>query len=148
MGVCLNTATGRQIYTPQAASYMVKGFLESKEYGCGIMVKETMPSLSFFAFIFIPWLTVLLLQESKVEAALNADEILVTSEQIPVDNLTRKNPIDLREPQGWEKKLLKETFSQNHFQKSQLPSQSRPLLHLKSAGKLPGIEFGIEMHSI
>lgn len=115
------------------------------------MLKEKIPNLLFLALTFIlfsSWLTLFPLEDSKVEAALNADEVLPASDQVPVDHSPRKTSTDLREPQGWEKRLLGETFSQNHFQKSQFQSQNRPLLHLKSPGKLPGIEFGIEMHSI
>jgi hypothetical protein len=113
------------------------------------MVKEKTPKHSFLAVTFVSctlWLTLFPVEDSTAEAALNSEEELTASDQVPVDNSTRKRSIDLRKTQGWEKRLLGETFSQNHFQKNQ--SQNSSLFHLKSPGKLPGIEFGIEMHSI
>lgn len=113
------------------------------------MVKEKIPNLSFLAVIFVlfnAWFTLFPVEDSMVEAALNSEEVLTANDQVPVDNSTRKRSIDLRKPQGGEKKLLRETFSQNHFQMNH--SQHNSLFHLKSPGKLPGIEFGIEMHSI
>lgn len=113
------------------------------------MVKVKIPTLSFLAITFASfnsWFALLPVKDSTVEAALNSDEVLTASEQVPVGNLTRKRSIELRRPQGGEKRLLRETFSQNPFQKNQLQNSS--LFHLKSPGKLPGIEFGIEMHSI
>ncbi len=113
------------------------------------MLKEKIPNLSFLALTvvsFSSWFTLFPLKDSKVEAALKVEEVLTASDEVPVDNSTRKRSIDLRKPQGWEKRLLGETFPQNHFQKSQ--SQDSSLFHLKSPGKLPGIEFGFEMHSI
>ncbi|GJL57440.1 MAG: hypothetical protein NPIRA03_02970 [Nitrospirales bacterium] len=77
---------------------------------------------------------------------MNSEDILTAREQVPGDDPTGKRSIDLRKPQGSEKRLLGETFTQNHFQKNQ--SQNSSLFHLKSPGKLPGIEFGIEMYSI
>ncbi|MDT3779897.1 hypothetical protein PJI16_20260 [Nitrospira sp. MA-1] len=85
-----------------------------------------------------------------LEAALNANEDVLSAGDllIPTDNTTIKKPIDVRKPQGWEKRLLGETYSQNTFQNNRFQSQNSSLLHLKSPGKLPGIELGVEMHSI
>ena len=113
------------------------------------MVKVKIPNLSFLAITlvsFTSWFTLFPVPDSTVEAALNSEEEMTAGGQDPVDNSTRKRSIDLRKTQGWEKRLLGETFSQNHFQKNQ--SQNSSLFHLKSPGKLPGIEFGFEMHSI
>ncbi len=115
------------------------------------MLKEKIPNLSFLTLTFISFswcLTFFPLENSKVEAALNADEVLTAGDRVPTDNSTIKRSIDVRKPQGWEKRLLGETFSQNTFQKNQFQSQNSSLLHLKSPGKLPGIELGVEMHSI
>lgn len=113
------------------------------------MVKVKLPNLSFLAITFVSfnsWFALFPAEDTKVEAALNSEEVLTANDQVPVDNSTRKRSIDLRKPQGSEKRLLRDTFSPNHFQKNQLQNSS--LFHLKSPGKLPGIEFGIEMHSI
>lgn len=103
---------------------------------------------SFLAITFSSCLTFFPLVDRRAEAALNGNEVLTAGDQVPVDNPTIKRSIDWRKPQGWEKRLLGETFSQYHFQKSRFQSQNSPLLHLKSPGKLPGIELGVEMHSI
>jgi hypothetical protein len=112
------------------------------------MVKEKIPNLLFLASTFVSFTSCSILfpvEVSTVEAALNSEE-MIAGDQVSVDNSTRKRSIDWRKTQGWEKRLLGETFSQNHFQKNQ--SQNSSLFHLKSPGKLPGIEFGFEMHSI
>ncbi|GJL68355.1 MAG: hypothetical protein NPIRA06_09900 [Nitrospirales bacterium] len=84
-----------------------------------------------------------------VEAALNANEdVLSVGDRIPADNTTINRSIDVRKPQEWEKRFLGETYSQNTFQNNRFQSQNSSLLHLKSPGKLPGIELGVEMHSI
>ncbi len=93
-------------------------------------------------------LTLFPLKNSKVEAALNASEVLTAGDRVQADNSTIKRSIDVRKPQGWEKRLLGETYSQNTFRKNRFQSQNSSLLHLKSPGKLPGIELGVEMHSI
>ncbi len=49
-----------------------------------------------------------------------SNEVLTAGDQVPVDNSTRKRSIDVRKPQGWEKRLLGETFSQNHFPKESI----------------------------
>lgn len=115
------------------------------------MLKGKIPNLSFLPLTFISFsscLTLFPLENSKVEAALNANEVLTAGDRVQADNSTIKRSIDVRKPQGWEKRLLGETYSQNTFQKNRLQSQNSSLLHLKSPGKLPGIEFGVEMHSI
>lgn len=113
------------------------------------MVKAKIPKLSFLAITFVSftsWSTFFPAEDLTVKAALNSEEELIASDQAPVDHSPRKRSIDLRKTHGWEKRLLGETFSQNHFQMNQ--SQNCSLFHLKSPGKLPGIEFGIEMHSL
>ena len=114
-----------------------------------IMVKVKTTNFFFLAITFVSfnlWFALFPVQDSTVEAALKSEEVLTASDQVPVDHSTGKRSIDWRKPQGWEKRLLRDTFSQSHFQKNQ--SQNSSLFHLKSPGKLPGIEFGIEMHSI
>ena len=83
-----------------------------------------------------------------VEAALNTDEVLTAGDPVPEDNATTESSLYLRNTSAWEKRLLRETLSSaNSFQEGLSQSQNSPLLHLKSPGKLPGIEFGLEMHS-
>ena len=73
------------------------------------MLKGKTPNLSFLAITFISFsscLTLFILENSKVEAALNADEVLTAGDRVPVDNTTIKRSIEMRKPQGWEKRLL------------------------------------------
>ncbi len=115
------------------------------------MLKGKIPNLSFLPLTLISFsscLTLFPLENSKVEAALNANEVLTAGNRVQADNSTIKRSIDVRKPQGWEKRLLGETYSQNTFQKNRFQSQNSSLLHLKSPGKLPGIELGVEMHSL
>jgi hypothetical protein len=88
------------------------------------------------------------MEDWNVEAAMNADEILTAGDQVPEDNTTIKRSNDFRKQEGWEKRLLGETYSQYSFKKSRFQSQNSPSFHLKSPGKLPGIELGVEMHSL
>ena len=63
------------------------------------------------------WFVLFSVQDSTVEATLNSEEVLTARDQVPVDNSTIKRSIDLRKPQGWEKRLLRNAFSQRHHQK-------------------------------
>ncbi len=115
------------------------------------MLKGIIRNLSFLALTFnlvISCLTLFPLETSNVEAALNANEVLTAGDPVPEDNSTIKRSIDVRKPQGLEKRLWGETFSPHTFSKNRFQSQNSSLLHLKSPGKLPGIELGVEMHSI
>ena len=119
--------------------------------GSLIMLAAKIPKASFLALIFISFSIGLLLspmEDWNVEAAMNADEILTAGDQVPEDNTTIKRSNDFRKQQGWEKRLLGENYSQYNFKKSRFQSQNRHSLHLKSPGKLPGIELGVEMHSL
>ncbi|MDH4359498.1 MAG: hypothetical protein OEW33_02010 [Nitrospirota bacterium] len=85
----------------------------------------------------------------NVVAALNADEVLTAGDPAPADNPTAESSLELRRTPGWGKRLLGETiYNPNNFQEGLSQSQSSPFLHLKSPGKLPGIEFRVEMHSL
>lgn len=85
----------------------------------------------------------------KVEAGLNGNEALTAGDPVSEDSLTAESSPALRTTPGWEEGLLGGTiFKPNSFQKELYQSQSSPFIQLKSPGKLPGIEFGVEMHSL
>ncbi|HBP88783.1 MAG TPA: hypothetical protein PKK23_01170 [Nitrospirales bacterium] len=114
-----------------------------------MLTKEisTLSSLGLTFICFSAWIVLSPLDNWKAEAAIKAEEVLTAGDPKPKNRPIMKRFLDLQNPQGWEKRLLGETFSQYHFQKSRFQSQNNPLLHLKSPGKLPGIELGVEMHS-
>lgn len=62
--------------------------------------------------------------------------------------LTWDHDLDLPQSPGWEQRFFDKPLTQYNFKKSQFGSQNRPGLLLKTPGKLPGIEFGVEMHSL
>lgn len=86
--------------------------------------------------------------ERHVEATIMTDDIMTVAEGDSWNNMYPESPLDLRKPQGSEKRFFGETFSADNFQNGLFQSQGNPLLRLKSPGKLPGIEFGIELHSL
>jgi hypothetical protein len=48
---------------------------------------------------------------------------------------------------GWEKRIFDKPYAPYNFPKSQFRSPNGSGIPLKSPGILPGIEFGVEMHS-
>jgi hypothetical protein len=92
------------------------------------------------------------MEQSSVEAALN--EVL-TVEAYPSQNGSGQNN-DLTLPasdgvndgEGLEKTVLREKLFQHNSQADVLQPENATRLQLKSPGKLPGIELGVEMHSL
>lgn len=62
--------------------------------------------------------------------------------------LTWDHDLDLPESPGWEQRFFGKPLSQYHVPKSKFRSASGPGFSLKAPGKLPGIEFNVEMHSL
>jgi hypothetical protein len=54
---------------------------------------------------------------------------------------------DLPQGAGWEKRFFDKPYAPYNFPKSQFQSPNGSGIPLKSPGLLPGIEFGVEMHS-
>jgi hypothetical protein len=113
----------------------------SKIAGGSVVV---LASISFSMFVFLSPMG-----DVNVEAALNADEMLPTGDPVPADNLPTDSPLDIRNTPGWEKRFFEEPLSNHNTVQGRLfHSQKSPRFHLKSPGKLPGIEFRVEMHSL
>ena len=115
------------------------------------MLLSKMPKFSFLSLTSISFsmcLSISPMEAWNVEAAMEVDEVFTAGDQVTPDNPSMKRSIDLRKSQGWEKRLLGEPFSEYNFKKGPFQSQNSPWLHLKSPGKLPGIELGFEMHSL
>jgi hypothetical protein len=83
-----------------------------------------------------------------VEATLPMKELVTTGNKQSLDNNFPEVPLDIRKPEASEKRLFGEMFSSDNVQKGPFQSPGNSLLRLKSPGKLPGIEFGIELHSL
>lgn len=87
---------------------------------------------------------------SKAEANLKVGDESMHGAPVPPAPLTWDHDLNLPESPGWEQRFFDKPLSQYkyNFQKSKFRSQNGPGLLLKSPGKLPGIEFGVEMHSL
>ena len=66
----------------------------------------------------------------------------------PLTPSGEKRTWNLQKSPGWEQRFFTEPLSQHNFSKSQFRSQSGTGLSLKSPGRLPGIELGVEMHNL
>ncbi len=85
----------------------------------------------------------------KGEAALKAHEVLTADDHAPKDNLTTESHLEPWKFQIFENQVLGEpSLKPNTHQRLFQKQEHNSLLHLKSPGKLPGIEFGFEMHSL
>lgn len=85
---------------------------------------------------------------SNVEANLPVDDELMHGAPTPPASLDWAHDLDVPASSGWEKRFFDKPLAQYNFQKSKFRSQNGSGLLLKSPGKLPGIEFGVEMHSL
>jgi len=85
---------------------------------------------------------------SPVEAAVQVPEVLTVEEPSHQAVLEEGNSSNLTDRMGGESNFLRERLFQHNPQRKALPFENGPRLHLKSPGKLPGIELGFEMHSL
>jgi len=90
------------------------------------------------------------IEHSTADAALKVNEILTVEEYPSQDGNGEKNYPDLAESDGErsEKNVLGKKLYQHNPERSGLQSKNGPRLQLKSPGKFPGIELGVEMHSL
>ncbi|WP_342348840.1 hypothetical protein [uncultured Nitrospira sp.] len=84
---------------------------------------------------------------SNSEAMLVAGNVLSGRELGPRADLREKSTAVLRDPQRWEKRLFAVPLPQQMTPKYDLQWKHGPNFSLKDPGKLPGIQFGVEMHS-
>lgn len=85
---------------------------------------------------------------SPVEAAVQVPEALTVEEHPHQAFIEEGNSSNLPDRMGGESNFLSERLFQHHPQGRVLQFENGPRLHLKSPGKLPGIELGFEMHSL
>jgi hypothetical protein len=88
------------------------------------------------------------LNDAPLEAALQTREVLTVEAQPPQELREEEHYLNLREHSGWEKRFFGEKLFQQSPQNGLRQSQDGASLQLKSPGKLPGIELGVEMHSL
>jgi len=97
----------------------------------------------------LAWLFQVGLEHSFVQAALKTNEVLTVEEYPSQDGSRQKSYPDLpdSDEKGSEENVLGEKLFQHNSGEGVLQFKNGPSLHLKSPGKLPGIELGVEMHS-
>ena len=84
----------------------------------------------------------------QVEANVKQGEEVIVGVPAPPDSLSREHSPNGSDIPVWEKRFFGEPLSRYSFSKSDYGSQKGARLSLKSPGKLPGIELGVEMHSL
>lgn len=85
---------------------------------------------------------------SPAEAAVKTYEVLTVEANPAQEFKEKKNDLNLRERSGWENRFGGEKLFQHSPQNNLWQSRDGAHLQLKSPGKLPGIELGVEMHSL
>jgi hypothetical protein len=85
---------------------------------------------------------------STAEATLTGGDEAMHGAPVPPTPLTWNDDLNLPESSGWEKRFFDKPLTQYNLPKSKFELQNGPGFSLKSPGKLPGIEFGVEMHSL
>lgn len=85
---------------------------------------------------------------SNAEAMLVAENVVSGREFGPMPDLTEKSTARLQDPHRWEKRLFDVPLLEQAPPKYDLQWKHGPNFSLKDPGMLPGIELGVEMHSI
>lgn len=91
------------------------------------------------------------LEHASVEAAVKVQKVLTAEVHPPQEIRGHESYPNLSDSdgEGAEQKVLGEKLFQRNLQSGVLQqSGNGPRLQLKSPGKLPGIELGVEMHSL
>ena len=109
------------------------------------LTKKTLLRISF---ILLGCLLQGALNDTSLEAAIQAREDLTVEAKPPQQLKEEKHYPNLRVSDGWENRFLGEKLFQHSPQNNLRQSRDGAHLQLKSPGKLPGIELGLEMHSL
>lgn len=86
--------------------------------------------------------------EVRAEATMKREPILTVGDPVDQNSPPKDNPVRFRTTSDWEKRLFGAQPSKPNFQESLFKSKHSSLLNLKSPGRLPGIELGVEVHSL
>lgn len=85
---------------------------------------------------------------STTEAVLPMSDESIAGAPTPPTPVKEDRIWNLPKGPGWEKRIFDKPHAPYNFQKSQFRSPNGSGIPLKSPGMLPGIEFGVEMHSL
>ena len=88
------------------------------------------------------------LGSASVKAALPIQEVLTAEEKPPQYDQEADHVLNLRKSLGWGQHSYVERLFQRNSKKWAFSAEGGKSLRLKSRGKLPGIELGVEMHSL
>ena len=84
---------------------------------------------------------------SSTEAVVTTNDKSIADAPAPLSPVT-ENPVwNVPKGSGWEKRIFDKPLSPYNFPKNQFRLPKNSGIPLKSPGMLPGIEFGVEMHS-
>ncbi len=73
-------------------------------------------------------------------------QIRINQSSVGLENL--KEDLEKIKENDWNRSVSRESLSKPHHQEDIFQNQKRSRLRLKSPGKLPGIELGVELHSL
>jgi hypothetical protein len=84
---------------------------------------------------------------SNPESILPLNDESIAGAPPPASPVKEDRIWNLPKGSGWEKRIFDKPYAPYNFPKSQFLSPNGSGIPLKSPGILPGIEFGVEMHS-
>lgn len=85
---------------------------------------------------------------SEAVANLLTEELVTINDHDSAGPHIAESPLDLEATENWESRFSGETLSNPRLKENSFHMQNHPRVRLKSPGKLPGIEFGVELHSL
>lgn len=97
--------------------------------------------LGSFMF-FIP------LVSSEALATLLAEELVTTNDPEPAGPQIAESHLDLEAIDNWESRFSGDSLFNPRLKENSFHIQNHPRVRLKRPGRLPGIEFGVELHSL
>ena len=112
-----------------------------------MLIGEWKGSVSGIAII-LAWGLLDVVGSASVKAALPMQEILTAEEKPPQYDQEADHVLNLRKSLGWGQHSYVERLFQRNSKKWAFSAEGGKSLRLKSRGKLPGIELGVEMHSL
>jgi hypothetical protein len=118
------------------------------KYAKSVLDRLFMTSTSAVFILMVLFLTHMTL--SNGEAALNAEEPNTTNDRADEKHSSREGSVELEKmnEHDWNTRFSSEGLSRSPHQEDVFQRQLPSRLRLKSPGKLPGIELGVELHSL